>query len=93
MAGDRRCGIRTKVGDIEYLTRPVFRKACKHSPIYARGDTSDRGEVCMVLLDEFDALVLFLPKLDMPVDRCGDEKLCAVERNGYMNTNGCRVGG
>ena len=71
-------GRRTKIDHIEHLRTLILRNARKQLPVRTGRDTDDGHHVRAVVFDKLDARVLFLPQLEMSIDRRRDDKVCAV---------------
>lgn len=70
--------VRTKIDDIKHFCALVLGDACEQLPIRTRRDTEDGHHVSAVVLDEFDARVLFLPQLQVAIDGRRDDEVRAV---------------
>ena len=70
--------VRTKIDDVKHFCALVLGDAREQLPIRTRRDTNDGHHVRAVVLDKLDARVLFLPQLQVAVDRRRDDEVRAV---------------
>ena len=69
---------RTEVDDIKHFRTLVLRNTRKQLPVRASRYTDDRIHMRAIMLDEFDAHVLFLPQFEMAIDRGRNDEVRAV---------------
>jgi hypothetical protein len=66
-----------KVDNIKHFRTLVLRNARKQLPVRASRYTDDRHHMRTIMLDELDARLLFLPQLEMAIDRGRNDKVRA----------------
>lgn len=67
--------IRTEVYNIEHFDTPVVCHTGEELAICTRCYGRDGGKMCAIVLDKLDALFLFLPEFEMPINRGRDNKV------------------
>lgn len=72
-----RCGQRTEVDYVKHL-RSVLSNSRKHRTVRTRTDCRDGLEMGPIVLDELDALGLLLPKLEVAVERSGEDEVRSI---------------
>jgi hypothetical protein len=79
----------TEIDDVENFCSHVLRDSSKQLTICASGNRGYGSKMCTVMFDEFDALFLLFPELEMTVYRGRDEKISPEGRNiGWLTTAG-----
>lgn len=66
--------VRTKVDHVKDFDASVVCDARDHCSVCGGGSGDDGCEVSAVVFDKFDALFLFLPKLEVSIDRRRNKK-------------------
>ena len=70
--------VRTKVDGVKHFYDLVFGDTREQPPIRTHGHTDDGHHVRAVVLDEIDALVPFLPMIQVAIDGRRDDEVRAV---------------
>ena len=71
----QRAGLHTEVDHIKHLGRPILRYSGEELPIRTCGDGRNGRQMGTVVFNEFNTLILFLPQLQVSVNRGRDEEL------------------